>query len=274
MLFGKKICPNCQSGIDKAEPTCPVCGREFEAPESKPFSNKMTWLPWYKQLIVFFIGSAGLTIAATLLQLFVILFGQSETPYVAIWINFFGYFIAITSIGAVIWMHFKGIFKSFKHWLPYVMGIAGVAAIYTFNVVYNNVIALIYQIGNNANETAVDSFILGMPIVSFFIVVLFGPICEELTYRMGLFSFLSRVHVALGYVATAIIFAFIHFDWTCFGNSEVLINELLNIPLYMFAGLTFCFLYHKWGFASSLTAHIGNNLLSFTFVLLLGYLNE
>ena len=138
---------------------------------------------------------------------------------------------------------------------------------------YNTVISSIYQIGNNANEATVDSFIIGMPIVSFFVVVLFGPICEELTYRVGLFSLLSRVHIALGYVATALIFAFIHFDWTCFGNSEVLINELLNIPLYMFAGLTFCFLYHKWGLASSITAHVTNNLLSFILVLLSGYLN-
>ena len=273
MLFKKKICPNCRSAIDEAESTCPVCNRPFTTREYNRLPNAMTWIPWWKELTIFLIGSFGLSILALLLQIIYIFAKGDITGPDSLWINFIAYFGTLCAMAGLLWMHHRGLFKSFKGWKPYVFGLAAVGAIYTFNAIYNFSVSLFWDMGNNANEQAVDSFILNMPLVSFFVVVLFGPICEELTYRVGLFSLISRVHIVLGYIATGIIFALIHFDWTCFGNTDVLINELLNLPLYMFAGLAFCFVYHKWGLASSITAHVTNNLLSFVMILLLGWIN-
>lgn len=272
MLFGKKKCPYCESEIDKAETTCPACGRVVVRNHYRIFNIQITWMPWYREIIVFLIGSLGLTIAALAVQIVMMVFklgGDSQS----LWVNFLGYLITLLSIGAVIFMHHKGLFKSFERWQPYLLGLAGLAAIYVFNVLYSSVTTILFSMEDNANETSVNSIILSMPVLSFFFVVIFGPLCEELTYRVGLFSFLYRIHVVVAYVATALIFALIHFDWTCFGDTALLTNELLNLPLYMFAGLTFCFLYHKWGLAASLTAHISNNLLSYVLILALSNLN-
>lgn len=272
MLFGKKKCPHCQSEIDKAETTCPVCGHEVVHNKYRVFNIQITWMPWYREIIIFLIGSFGLTIAALAVQIIMVAF-KLGGDLQGLWVNFIGYLITILSIVAVIFMYHKGLLKSFKKWQPYLIGLAGLAAIYVFNVIYNSLVSAFFNFGDNANETQVNSIILSMPVLSFFFVVIFGPLCEELTYRVGLFSFLYRIHVVVAYVATALIFGLIHFDWTCFGDMAALTNELLNLPLYIFAGLTFSFLYHKWGLAASLTAHISNNLLSYVMILLLSAFN-
>ena len=276
MLFGKKKCPQCGSEIDKGEYTCPACRHSFEGTMHQ---NAMTWIAWPRQLGVFLIGSSGLTIAALILTLIFRLFSWESETIESLWINFGAYLLVLGGGASLLYCYWKGLLKSFKRWLPYLLGLAGFVAIIFFNIVYNAIVNLIRPIESNANEELVDSYILMAPVVSFFIIVLMGPIAEELTYRVGLFSLLSRIHVAVGYVLTGLIFAFIHFDWSLFVNFLIreidyaqflsnLVNELLNIPLYIFAGLTFCFLYHKWGLAASLTAHITNNLFSYIFILL------
>lgn len=280
MLFGKKICPQCGSEIDKGESTCPTCKHTFEGTPRNP----ITWMAWPRQLGIFLIGSSGLTIGALVLGLVFRLFSWENETIESLWINFGAYMMVLVGIGVLAFCYAKGLFRSFKRWQPYLLGLAGFAAIILVNMVYNSIVNLIHPIENNTNEQLVDSYILMAPAVSFFIIVLFGPLAEELTYRVGLFSFLSRVHVALAYAATAIIFAFIHFDWTALLSlvlgqidyaefGALMINELLNIPLYAFAGLTFCFLYHKWGLAASLTAHITNNLFSYIMILVGSLIN-
>ena len=275
MLFGKKKCQYCGSDVDKALTTCPVCGNEVFPDSSNAASKTITWIPWFKEIILFLMGSVGLTIAATAVQIVFLLIDPNQMKYdnAPIITNFIAYFVVFSAISALIWMHHHELFKSFKRWQPYIIGLAGVAALMTFNVIYGNIVSLIFPMTDNTNETAVNSYILNTPLLAFVVVVLLGPVCEELTYRVGLFSFFSRIHIALGYVLTALIFGLIHFDWTSFTNASVLINELLNLPSYIFAGLVFSFLYHKWGLACSLSAHLTNNLLSFIFVILAGVFN-
>ncbi len=283
MLFGKKTCAHCDSEIDVAEATCPVCGSDLRKEGPKTFSNQMTWIPWVKQLIIFIVGLLGLNIAATVFSV-IFMAANGDIDNAALTINFLSYLVIFCSLAALVWMHYKGLFKSFKRWKPYVFGLAGLGALLVFNMGYNAFIQAVHPITDNANETAVNSYILSSPVMAFFVIVIFGPVVEELTYRVGLFSLLSRVHIVLGYILTALTFAFIHFDWSCIISylagdieaavfNEVLINELLNIPLYIAAGVVFNFLYHKFGLASSLTAHMTNNLLSFMLVFLAGVIN-
>ena len=70
-----------------------------------------------------------------------------------------------------------------------------------------------------------------------------------------------RINKYLAYAVTILVFAFIHFDFECFGKGT-LVNELLNMPFYLFAGFTFTFLYEKFGFGASVMAHVSNNLYS------------
>ena len=150
-------------------------------------------------------------------------------------------------------------FKTFRHWQPYVAGAVGLAAIMTFNIVYGNILAIIgVGVTDNANESGLNSIVTDFPFTSLFIFALVGPICEEITYRVGLFSFFRRINVILAYAITIIGFTLIHFDF----DSSNIVNELLNLPYYAFAAFTFTFLYEKYGFAASTSAHVSNNLIS------------
>ena len=94
--------------------------------------------------------------------------------------------------------------------------------------------------------------------------------CHNAIARVGLFTLAKRFNHVLAYIVTALVFGLIHFNWAAFGagDSALLINELLNLPDYVLAGLIMCALYDKCGFAASATAHIVNNCVSLGFMLL------
>lgn len=233
--------------------------------------DKMTNLKIWKQILFFVIGLIGLSILGFVISLIVQLAARRGIA------SDYDYQVFITSttadmivngstylIIAVIFLILmkddtNEFFKSFKDWKPYVAAAIGFSAILTFNLFYNIILTATGEVvTDNANEASLNSIITDFPFLSILIFGLIGPVVEELTYRVGLFSLLKRVHISLAYIATIIVFTFIHFD---FGTNNIT-NELLNVPFYMFAAATFCFLYHKFGLASSVCAHVTNNLLS------------
>ena len=108
---------------------------------------------------------------------------------------------------------------------------------------------------DNANQSTVTELTLSFPILSVITFVLLGPVAEEITYRMGLFAYLHRYQRWLAYILTALVFGFIHFDY---GSTNYL-NELLNMPLYMIAGVIFSYVYEREGFEVATITHIVNN---------------
>ena len=271
MYFGKKICPKCQSEYDVVLPTCPACGEEdLEYPNGK-LSKEATWMPWWRQLVIFAIGSIGLTIAGTIAAIpFLSVRGSGNlTLSDTLWVDFIGYAAIIIGMLIVAFPHWKGLLKSFKNWLPFVMGVAGAAALYFFSLFYGMILQLL-QTGttDNTNQSLAIDLVRAYPVVSFFLLGVMGPVAEELTYRVGLFSLGMRTKKWIAYLGATIIFALIHFDFDSFANTQLLINELLNLPSYAFAGCALCFLYDRWGLSASLTAHILNNVVSYIFILL------
>ena len=264
MLFNKKKCPDCQSKYDVVEATCPACGKENEEVKKLRINQNIIWLPWIRQLILFLIGALGLQIAAIVLAVIV---GKTMGNGLdaRLTVNFTAY--GLTAIALIMAFHplYKKILPSFKKWVPYVAGIIGCIAVLVCNAIYGSFIRNI-ETTKNANESLARDMILSYPIAATIMTAFLGPICEELTYRVGLFSLLKRVHTALAYVGTAIIFALIHFDFQAIGTAKIT-NELINLPYYFGAGLTLSYLYDKFGLASSLTAHISNNLLTTIVVL-------
>lgn len=233
--------------------------------------EKTTDLKIWKQILFFVIGLFGLTVISLLIQITVQLAARRAIVSVYDYQTFMGSttFDMIVNgstylIIAVIFLILmkddtNEFFKSFKDWKPYVAAAIGFSAILTFNLFYNLILnATGAVISDNANESSLNSIVSDFPFLSLLIFALIGPIVEEFTYRVGLFSLLKRVHISLAYVVTIIVFTFIHFDF----QSNNMVNELLNIPFYMFAAATFCFLYHRFGLASSISAHVTNNLLS------------
>ena len=262
MLFGYKKCQKCESEYDVASPTCPMCGAPEKGYEKRKISPSIIWLDTWKQAVIFVIGWAGLSIAATFAS---IIFGK--TSYDSLTINFFAYFTVLTFIGLLMSNNLRRIWPHFKNAYPYVVGLLGCLVLYLFSTLYGNLINMIHPIEVSTNEQTADSFIVSFPVVAFMVIVIMGPVCEELTYRVGFFSLLYRVKPWIAYLASIILFGFIHFNFQSMGNGDLFVNEMLNLPFYLFAGFLFCFLYHKWGLAASLSAHLLNNLLTFLLVL-------
>ena len=241
-------------------------------PEPSKYGNRM--IPAVKQLVIFLVGWIGFQILAGTIQ-FIMSFIAIKQGYDAeeflkqlsssMIVNSAAYLGLLIAIVAIVNFDIIKVLKSFKNWQSYVAGVVCLAAIFAFNYLWSFILTFIpVNTGDNVNEASLQSLSDVYPIACLLVFGIIGPICEEFTYRVGLFSFFRRINRVLGYVITIIIFAFIHFNFSL--NPAVLINELLNLPLYMFAAFAFSYTYEKFGLAGSLTAHIANNLISLSLI--------
>ncbi len=264
MLRFKKNCDYCHEEMDSFDAMCPNC---HEPNHDKAAYNcrNMAMYPAWLQGLFFLLGFFGLYAISKFVRLF------STT---AAQINFTSYIILFIIFMLLLISRFVPILKSFKNWKGLLFGVVGFIAIYAFDLVNisiaNLVVKLIFHADSstNTNQESIESVLSVSPFMSLIIFGIIGPVCEEITYRVGLFSFLRRINIVLAYVVTIIFFASIHFTFgTVFAfiqsqsseNALALTKELLSFPSYLFAGGVFTFLYHKFGFASSITAHaLGN----------------
>jgi membrane protease YdiL (CAAX protease family) len=183
------------------------------------------------------------------------------------YINFSTYFLIFSILLILIKDHWLSLLKTFFDANQILKGLS-----YGFLVLSVNIlIGLIYdffklQPTDNNNQTLITNLVLETPVLSFITFVFLGPIVEEFTYRLGLFSVIHERNKILSYIVTVLVFGFIHFDFT----SADLFNELLNMPFYLTAGLMFCFIFVKENFAVVTYAHITNNLISILSILMVG----
>lgn len=235
--------------------------------------------PPMKQFIVFLVGWIGFQLFATSLQLTLTVVGKLYN----VELSSLGYSMTVNTICyvamiiALILISNRDVLKllpSFKQWQSYLAAVICFASIMAFTISYNIFIETLQEFGilnipvsDNANQAAIVSLESKFPFTSLVVFGLIGPICEELTYRVGLFSLIKRKNKALAYILTIIIFAFIHFNFST--NTTTLINEFINLPYYMFAAFAFSFTYDKFGFAGSATAHVINNVYSLLVSILL-----
>lgn len=236
-------------------------------PEKEKYGSSM--IPATKQLIIFLTGWVGFQIIALLVQVFLVnsfSIANEIAPQlvvrdalVKILINSLAYGILLILLLFITYSDIFKQLKSFKQWQSYVAGTVCLLSIYAFNFIYGNLIRLIpVPVTDNVNETAVVSLQSLYPVLSLIIFGFVAPICEELTYRVGLFSLLKRKSRVLAYVVTILVFALIHSNF----NYANFFNELLNLPYYAYAAFAFCFAYEHFGFAGSVIPHILNNLIS------------
>lgn len=243
-----------------------------QEPEPSKYGNRM--IPAVKQLIVFLVGWVGFQMLAATIQIVIGVVARYQgydieeylsTLQSSIIVNSAAYLGLLIAIVAIINFDITKLFSSFKNWQSYVAGLGCLLAIFAFDFLWGTVLELLpITSTDNINETSLQTMRDVYPIASLVIFGLVGPICEEFTYRVGLFSFFKRINKWVAYVVTIIIFAFIHFNFSL--NPTTLINELLNLPLYMFAAFAFSFTYDKFGLAGSLSAHITNNIISLSLI--------
>ena len=133
---------------------------------------------------------------------------------------------------------------------------------------------LVFDLGGvpvNSNQVTVESTVKNAPVLSFFVVVLFGPIFEEFVYRVGLMGigikFSEKYGKVFAYLISIVIFILIHLS--LFGENINYISEIAAIPQYFVGAFFLCLAYEKGGLSSSIIAHILNNLFGFIMVMVM-----
>lgn len=248
-----------------------IDNREKKSKNENFLSKRQHWL-------LFLVGWFGFSLVASIIGVVAELILPYENALqnsgVSIFINCLAY--GIIFVALLVIFHFSNVKKlveKFVYLKTYIAAIICLLSVIAFEILYSQFIDIIgVSITDNANQGTLEDLMRLYPFLCIVFFGIIGPICEELTYRVGLFSLCKRKSKILGYIVTPIFFAFIHFNFPLdqIGTSEfgpLLINELINLPAYCFAGVAFCFTYDHYGFESSVTAHILNNILSLTLAL-------
>ena len=218
-------------------------------------------LSFGKQLGLFATGSFGFSILGVIISLIISLFNTSSVSNILLnmILNTVVYALLFMILFAIINVDIKKLLCSFKKWKPYVAAVLCFLSIILFGMIYSMILQLAgVQISGNGNQQAIDVTSESYPLTALIIFGFIGPICEELTYRVGLFSFSKRISKWLAYPLTILVFALIHFNF----SASSLVNELYNLPYYIIAAFALTFTYDKFGFAGSITAHVLNNIIS------------
>lgn len=291
-------CKKCNLEYDSDLPYCPYCGFEKEdvvqdvvqnvdannnvtIVQSQTTKEKMFAFPprdmklnYVKQLILFVLGFIGISIIASFFQLIT----KYTNPYFlttndfSAAINFGGYLFLFGAMMLVLNVDSTVLFSEFKNKRVITYGISyGFLLIVASSLVTQFFYLFQQDVTSNVNEQAIDSITSIYPILSLLIFGIIGPICEEITYRVGLFSFVRKYNRILAYVVVCLVFGLIHFDFSSFGNTSALINELINIPSYITAGLLLSYFYEKEGIATSIIAHVINNAVSILLTILVSF---
>ena len=267
-------CPYCGKEYPEVSRYCPYCGSPN--PSYKPKEEKK--LEARRQLLLFAMGFIGFNIIGTLIQIIFILVGRGSFGYddaalktylesapVVMFVNSIGYSITFVVLLLIAKPNLQTLLKSFKNKRSYIGALLALAIIYSFTLFYSILLALVApDVVENGNQETLVSVSKVYPLIAFIIIGIMGPVVEEMTYRVGLFDVMKRKNKTFAYVATIIIFTFIHFDF----EADNLVNELLNMPLYVSAAFAFTYVYDKYGFAASLTAHMFNNISSLIQILI------
>lgn len=227
-----------------------------------PYAKYPQYKDWAYRLTLFGIGFLGLDIVTFIIQLILIAafpawFVEDTPEYITglATLNSIRYILLTTGFALLLIPRLKVIGKKFLDWKGDLLGLAFGGGVILITLLYNLIIGSFIEMEVNQNELAAESMILSFPVLSIIVLGILGPVCEEITYRYGLFSLLNKKSKILAYILTPLIFALIHFDFT--GNIVV---ELLNLPSYIIAGLVLTFAYDKFGLHTAIIAHVTNNL--------------
>ncbi len=233
-------------------------------------------------IVLFVLGWLGIKLIAIVSQLAILLpvandFKILETLDTNIFNNMvtlvnaiclFIYYFICFAIFLIIVVVKKDALKYLKQCLnkPAILfGIKMAVIMFLANYVYSVISSFFYNGTSNDNQEAINSVFNISPFLTFFAICIFAPVCEELTYRLGLFTLCSKKSRILAYVITVLTFALIHFTY----SSKDIINELWNLPSYLLGAYFLSYTYDKNGnIISSITAHAVYNFIGYVFMLI------
>ena len=280
MFRNKTTCTSCSEKIDALDVDCPYCHTHNIEYDKIHLSKNALNNKWYFQLIFFGVGWLGLQIIATateILALFITKVPLEElTKRVDIVgpIEFITYFILLAAMVLLLFLSksYKSFPRIFKDWKTYVFGLAGLGMIYVASYIWE-LISQGFVNETSSNQSLVRDITIAYPALSIIFFCFVGPLCEELTYRVGLFGLMRRVNRVAAYFVAIFFFAFVHFDISSilviFTKQDVsfFIKELWNFPSYLIGAAVLVFVYDFWGFGASSFTHVLNNLIGILLIL-------
>lgn len=255
MLLNSKKCSNCAGYYDPTLNECPACHKTNELYEQRRVPDSIMFYHPIAQIGLFLAGFAyvGMLLSKIIVALFFkdMFTGVLQNALLSL-------FTYILMLGALLVICFtsrrKTFIKKFSRPFDYLFGLGYAAGIFITGYLISLIVGIFYN-DPNTNQVTAESIITNYPIIAIFLIIFLGPICEELTYRVGLYSFLRRINKVLAIIVTTVIFALIHYDFT----AENYIAELWSLPSYLSCGLILAFAYEHHGPACSITAHMVYN---------------
>lgn len=264
MLFFGKKCSNCQAYYDATLDKCPTCHKDNELHQQRNVLNNVFFFHPFAQAGLFVGGFAyaGMIVMEVVSSLF---FGYYADEVLRnTMVLFFTYLLMFGGLMTIaMTTRRKAFLKRYTRPIDYAFGLAYATGIVGASFLIGFIVSLFYNGGDNNNQAAAILIGKSYPILAGIVICFLGPVCEEFSYRVGLYSLLRRVNLYLAMAVTMIIFAFIHFDFT----AKDMTGELWSLPSYLVSGLILTLAYEHRGPACSMTAHIVYNIFAFIMIL-------
>lgn len=207
-----------------------------------------------KKIALFLTGLFGLMIISVFVVLLFTFAPMSAVEKNAA-VDFVVYAILFVVLLGILNVDILKLKVDFSRWKNWLIGAGIGIGLIIVPIAYTTFVSLFYQYQISENESSLREIIKIYPVASVFILAIVGPICEELTYRVGLFGTFEKKKW-LAYLIAIVIFALVHFSF----DSKNIVDEFVNLPIYLFSGAALAFAYDKFGLSGSLAAHIVNNM--------------
>ncbi len=267
-----KICENCNKTYNENFYECPFCRTKNLNGNPKSINNPFNYLDLTRSVLVLLFGLIILYLVQILIQVItqtVLIQNGYDLGYIESFLlngNFqfsaslVSYLLVIGSFIFITFPYLKYLKSFFKKWKEIIYTILLTVASILISLLYSYLIENFTFVKDsiNENQSLIISAIQDNNALSFFSVVIFGPIAEEIVFRVGLFNSSKKFNKIAGYIITTVIFALLHVSFT--GDLAV---EFIYFPSYLILSLTLVFIYDKFGFENAIISHILNNLVSY-----------
>ncbi len=266
MLFKDIKCPNCETYHDPTLQKCPECHNSNELYKLNRVPKRAVFLHPICQIAMFIIGFAyaGMLFTEFFYAFFIRMIDSSDAQFKNTLLFTLTYVTMLIALLAVPLLSRRKLFLSkFNNGIDYIYGLAFAITLMAAGVLINALTSIWHTPADNINQQGVESIAKSYPLIGIFIMGIVGPICEELTYRVGLYSFLRRINKYLALILTMVIFAMIHFTF----DAENIVEELWSLPSYLVSGLLLTLAYELRGPACSMTAHACYNLIAIIMIM-------
>ena len=163
-----------------------------------------------KHLFLFLAGWLGFIMIASVLQFIALtILGDMNAVLrddVSIAINCTAYGSLLIILFSIFgFTNLKKLTEKFVFLKTYIAAFICLGSVIVFEIVYTHFIEMIgAPIADNANQSELESLMRAYPALCIIFFAIIGPICEELTYRVGLFSFCQRKSKIFASVAAII----------------------------------------------------------------------